>query len=248
MTHPIPKPGVGRRSFLRAAGLGALGVWSAGAAAEGDVPPRVRRYVTLGKTGLKVPDVGFGSSRLSGNEDLVRYALDRGITHFDTAEGYTQGASEATLGRALARAPRRDHFGLQDPLPSQHTRAATLMASLEASLKRLRTDRIEIYLNHAVNDLGRLQNPAWPEFVERAKTQGKIRFSGMSGHGGRLVECLDYAVDNALADVFLVGYNFGQDPAFYEQFVRNFDFVQVQPDPPPRASQGAGTVGSACSP
>jgi predicted aldo/keto reductase-like oxidoreductase len=54
----------------------------------------------------------------------------------------------------------------------------------------------------------------------RAKQQGKIRFTGMSGHGGRLAECLDYAFDHDLVDVVLVGHNFGQDPAFYQRFTR----------------------------
>ena len=91
------------------------------------------------------------------------------------------------------------------------------MRALEGSLRRLRTDRIDVYFNHAVNDVARMQNPEWPEFIARAKKQGKIRFTGMSGHGGRLAECLDYALDHDLVDVLLVAHNFGQDPAFYEK-------------------------------
>ena len=55
-----------------------------------------------GRTGLELPDIGFGSSALSGDEALVRHALARGITYFDTAEDYRGGSSEETLGRALA--------------------------------------------------------------------------------------------------------------------------------------------------
>ncbi len=62
--------------------------------------------------------------------------------------------------------------------------------------------------------------------------QGKIRFTGMSGHAGRLVDCVDYALDNDLVDVLLLAQNFGQDPAFYERFTRTFDFVANQPDLP----------------
>jgi predicted aldo/keto reductase-like oxidoreductase len=232
VAYPIPRPGLPRRDFLKTTGLGALAALGARGARAGEVQSaRVRRYVTLGRTGLRVPDIGFGASRLSGNEGLVRHALERGITHFDTAEGYTRGASETTLGNAL-RGQRERVTVVSKTHCHASTSAGELMGALEASLRRLQSDRIEIYLNHAVNDVRRLQNPAWPEFVEKAKSQGKIRFAGMSGHGGRLVECLDYAVDNRLADVFLVGYNFGQDPAFYEHFVRNFDFVAVQPGLP----------------
>jgi predicted aldo/keto reductase-like oxidoreductase len=108
------------------------------------------------------------------------------------------------------------------------TDQAELMRALEGSLRRLRTDRIDIYFNHAVNEIGRLQNDEWYAFAETAKQQGKIRFTGLSGHGGNLVECIDYAVANDLVDVLLVGYNFGQDPAFYQRFIRNFDFVAPQ--------------------
>ncbi len=230
MGYPLPEAGLGRRDFLKTTSLGAVGLLGArGVRAE--TPARVRRYVPLGDTGIQVPDIGFGASRLSGDEEVVRYALDRGVTHFDTAEGYTGGESETTLGRAL-RGHREGVTLLSKTHCRRSTRVAELMASLEGSLRRLQTDRIDIYLNHAVNDPQRLQNPAWPEFVEKAKAQGKIRFAGMSGHGGRLVECLDYAIDHGLADVFLVGYNFGQDPAFYQQFVRNFDFVAVQNELP----------------
>jgi predicted aldo/keto reductase-like oxidoreductase len=62
--------------------------------------------------------------------------------------------------------------------------------------------------------------------------QGKIRFRGMSGHGGNLAECLDYAIDRDLVDVVLVAHNFGQDPAFYQRFTKSLDFVAVQPDLP----------------
>ena len=54
----------------------------------------------------------------------------------------------------------------------------------------------------------------------------------MSGHGGRLGECLDHALENDLVDVILVAYNFGQDPRFYENFTRGFDLVANQPELP----------------
>ena len=52
-----------------------------------------------------------------------------------------------------------------------------MMAALEGSLRRLQTDYLDIYFNHAVNNVARLQNPEWRAFTERAKEQGKIRFA-----------------------------------------------------------------------
>jgi predicted aldo/keto reductase-like oxidoreductase len=82
--------------------------------------------------------------------------------------------------------------------------------------------------------------------VERAKKQGKIRFSGMSGHGGNLIDCLNVAIDEDLFDVLLVAHNFGQDPAFYERLTRRFDIVANQKGLPPLMKQahakGIGVV------
>jgi aryl-alcohol dehydrogenase-like predicted oxidoreductase len=239
---------IDRRAFLSGClKIGASGVLglaageSLAAVAAAEADPRVRRRVRLGRTGLEIPDVGFGSSRLGDQVDVVQHALDRGITYFDTAESYTNGQSETTLGRALAG--RRDDVILASKTHcNPDTTRAELMRNLEASLRRLRTDRVELYFNHAVNDPARLRNDEWYEFTMRARAQGKIRFTGLSGHSGRLVECLDLAVAENLVDVILVAFNFGQDPAFYEGLTRSLDFVATQPELP-RAVRAARAKG-----
>ena len=57
---------------------------------------RIRRSVALGRTGLQVSDISFGSSRLT-DPALVRHAFSRGVTYFDTAESYRWGGSEEAL-------------------------------------------------------------------------------------------------------------------------------------------------------
>jgi hypothetical protein len=224
-----------RRELLRrgiALGLApALLPLAAGALSAEAEPPRVRRRAKLGRTGLELPDIGFGSSSLSGDDALVQHALARGISYFDTAESYQGGSSEETIGRALAG--HRDEVLLASKQSAgARTKRAELFETLEGSLRRLRTDHIDVYFNHAVNDPARLQNDEWYEFAARAKQAGKIRFTGMSGHGGRLVECLDLAVEKKLVDVVLVAFNFGQDPAFLQRFTGSFDFVARQPELP----------------
>lgn len=222
-----------RRSFLQASALGALLPGARAGAAPGDQSAnRVQRYRRLGRTGFEISDISFGSSRLrDGEEHLIHHALDKGINYFDCADSYTGGSAERVLGRAL-QGVRDEVYLVSKTMSWAGSRQAELMAALEDSLRRLQTDHVDVYLNHAVNDVDRLQNPEWGEFVERARSQGKIRAAGMSGHAGRLISCLDYAIDHDLADVILVAYNFGQDPAFYEQFTRSFDFVAMQPDLP----------------
>jgi hypothetical protein len=200
--------------------------------------------VTLGNTGLEISDISFGSSRTS-DPAVVRHAFERGVNYFDSAEGYKGGESETAIGEALHDV--RDRVFLTSKTKAQADgRAAEMMEALEGSLKRLRTDYVDVYFNHAVNDVERMRNQEWAEFTEKAKQQGKIRFRGMSGHAGNLVECLKFSLDNDLLDVMLAAYNFGQDPAFYAKMLNTFDFITLQPDLPPLLSRahekGVGVV------
>ena len=242
-----------RRRFLGAAALAAAPPTLRASVDERsgrDAGNRVRRYVTLGRTGLEMADISFGSSRLrEGEERLVHHALDKGVNYFDTAESYTGGQSERVLGNAL-KGRREQVVIASKTLAGPVARKWELMANLEASLRRLQTDHVEIYFNHAVNDTARLDNPEWHEFCARAKEQGKILFTGMSGHAGRLVECLDHAFAKDMVDVVLVSLNFGQDPEFHERFIRGFDFVARHPELPRalrRAKElGVGVIAMKC--
>lgn len=244
--EPTPDHGADwtRRDLLRAGGWVGSGVGAAIALdptmagarrPDADGPPRIRRRVTLGRTGVEIPDISFGTFSLEGDEDLVRHAVDRGVTHFDTAESYTEGRAEEVLGRAL-RGRRHEVTITSKNWANPEDRAEHQMAILDTSLKRLGTDYIDLYLNHAVNDVERLASEEWQGFIERAKRQGKIRFAGMSGHAPRLADCMEYALDQKLVDVFLVAYSFAQQPSFKDSlkqylsdWVPSLDIVAGQP-------------------
>jgi len=219
-----------RRAFLgtgAAAGLGAVAT-----AREAKAAPAIQRHVTLGKTGLSVSEIGFGSAS-SQDAFLIHQALDRGVTFFDTAESYRFGWSEEAMGEGLKDVPRDKIVLNSKTKAGASTTEAEMMTALEGSLKRLRTDYLDIYFNHAVNSVDRMQNEAWALFTERAKEQGKIRFRGMSGHGSRLAQCLDYAIDKDLVDVILCAYSFGEDPDLYAKLRHTFHFVAIQSELPP---------------
>jgi predicted aldo/keto reductase-like oxidoreductase len=167
----------------------------------------------------------------AGNEDLVRHAFDCGVNYFDSAETYTGGESETTIGNALKG--KRDKVFLTSKIITRADDSrGSMMTALEGSLRRLQTDHVDVYFNHAVNDPARLKNPEWYEFVSQARSQGKIRFTGMSGHAGNLAQCLDYAIDSGHCDAVLCAHNFGQDPRFFQRFTRNFDMIAIQPELP----------------
>lgn len=240
------KKSLNRRTFLRLGAVTGLasGLSSTALAADSNLTEKdkpgsptgssagsskgVQRYVTLGKTGLRISDISFGSSRLRrGEEYLVDHAFDLGINYFDTAESYSNGYCEPVIGKALKG--KRDKVVIASKtITSARTRRDRMMRSLEASLRNLQTDYIDIYFDHAVNDLDRLKNPEWSAFVDKAKQQGKIRFTGMSGHAGYLAECVEYAAENELFDVMLLAQNFGEDPNFYDRITRSFDIVAKQ--------------------
>ena len=188
----------------------------------------VKSYKRLGRTNLKVSDISFGTSRLrSGEEHLIHHAIDRGINYFDSAEGYTRGQAEKVLGNALTG--KRDQVYLvSKTMIGPETKQTEMMERLEKSLKSLKTDYVDIYMNHAVNDVKVVANPEWLSFIQLAKKQGKIRFTGISGHGGYLVDCINYALDHDMIDIMLTAYNFGQDPKFYEGLTRRFDWIATQ--------------------
>ncbi|MGD2063722.1 MAG: aldo/keto reductase [Nitrospirota bacterium] len=222
-----------RRNFLRfGVGAAAWGVAGMVEASQGPPAPadRIQRYVPLGRTGLKISDISFGSAS-SSDPALVRHALARGVNYFDTAESYRGSNAESAIGEALAGRRHEVILATKTKAGAQERRT-DMMRALEGSLRRLSTDHVDVYFNHAVNDVARMQNEEWREFTDLARRQGKIRFRGMSGHGSHLVECLDYALDADLVDVILVAYNFAQDPSFYDQLRHAFHFVALQPGLP----------------
>ncbi|MGQ4809030.1 hypothetical protein NKDENANG_02426 [Candidatus Entotheonellaceae bacterium PAL068K] len=244
--HPVGA--TSRRTFLKRASLGGAlyglaptFVTAAVARQQGTVAPTIQRYKQLGSTDIKLADISFGGSRLRRNVKLVEQAFGRGINYFDSAESYTGGRSEKTIGKAL-QGKRDQVFLTSKGKFDLDAREPEMMRTLEGSLRRLRTDYIDVYFIHAVNDVRRLQNPEFRAFTEHAKQQGKIRYVGLSGHGGRLIECLEYAIESGWFDVMLVAYNFGQDPAFIQRFTRGFDFIAVIPRLPQvlRKAKAAG--------
>jgi aryl-alcohol dehydrogenase-like predicted oxidoreductase len=151
----------------------------------------------LGKSGLEVSALGLGCMGLSHGYgpatekeaaiQLVRAAFDHGVTFFDTAEAYAQGANEALLGEALE--PFRDQvviatkFGFQDGDPSkgQDSRPERIREVADAALKRLRTDRIDLFYQHRVDANVPMEDVAGT--VRELIAAGKVKHFGMSEAG-----------------------------------------------------------------
>jgi aryl-alcohol dehydrogenase-like predicted oxidoreductase len=128
-------------------------------------------------------------------DDVVSQALEAGITYFDTAEMYNAGASEESLGRALRG--RRDRAIVGSKISPNHTEPAALRAHCEASLRRLGTDYLDLYmvhwpinanaLRHYTDDPALLAHPPSTReaflTLDALRKEGKIRHIGVSNFG-----------------------------------------------------------------
>lgn len=134
----------------------------------------------FGWTGESVPVIGQGTWQMEGDKragavDALRRGLDLGLTHVDTAELYGSGKVEEIVAEAIAG--RRDEvFLVSKVMPSNASRKGTIQAC-ERSLKRLATDRLDVYLLHWPGS-HRLEDTiaAFEELV----SSGKIRYWGVS--------------------------------------------------------------------
>ncbi|MCC2640533.1 MAG: putative NADPH-dependent oxidoreductase [Nitrospira sp.] len=153
--------------------------------ADGMVPRRM-----LGKTGVEVSALCFGGShlgRIDGEAEAIRVlheAIDAGITFMDNAWEYNHGVSEERMGKALQG--RRQQVFLMTKVCSHGRDKKIAMQQLEESLRRLRTDYIDLWQIHEViyvNDPDRHFAPGGAtEALMEAKRQGKVRFLGFTGH------------------------------------------------------------------
>lgn len=151
----------------------------------------------LGRSGLEVSTIGLGCMGISfaygqpmersSAIALVREAVELGITFFDTAEAYGPFTNEALLGEALA--PIRDHvviatkFGFRDGLTTKGTdsRPERIRQVADAALKRLRTDRIDLFYQHRVDPNVPMEDVAGT--VRDLIREGKVKHFGLSEAG-----------------------------------------------------------------
>jgi L-galactose dehydrogenase len=187
--------------------------------------------VVLGRTGLKVSVAGLGAggdSRLGLGQGadnairIIRTALDRGVNFLDTAEAY---GTEEVIGLALCDVPR-DRVVLSTKKTTNGGQALdrqNIVLSLEASLKRLRTDYVDVYHLHGVapEDYAALRERAVPVLLD-LRQQGKIRFLGITEKFAVDPDhrMLGAALDDDVWDVMMVGFNLLNQSARERVFAR----------------------------
>jgi len=214
-----------RQEFLKKSSAAVLGLGLAGVAASPSTgSPKEQEKSTaplpaviLGRSGLSVSVLGFGASRTMEPE-LVRAALDGGITWMDTGRSYFNGRNEIMVGKVVEG--RRKNVVIQSKfrLGADESAGAVLSAegvsrmkrtmdsAIEASLKALGTDYIDVWLIHGASSPELVHHEAVLEFFDRAKKSGKIRAHGFSTHSNQ-IELLKEATRRAFFDVVMAPYN-----------------------------------------
>jgi len=150
------------------------------------------QYRKLGRSEVEVSTVAMGCWAIVGDATwgpqeeadsvaAIEAALDAGITFFDTAEGYGDGYSEELLGRVLAG--RRQRVVIASKVSPANLRAPDVKAACEASLKRLRTDYVDLYQIHWPNPDVPIEETLGA--LAELKAEGKIRLVGCSNFGPR---------------------------------------------------------------
>ncbi|HEY1205419.1 MAG: aldo/keto reductase [Bryobacteraceae bacterium] len=186
-----------RRSFLATAlSLPAVG-FAAGIPDTANTKTPAPRFRVLGKTGLKVTELGFGAEGVS-DVSVIRQALDLGLNFFDTAHAYQGGNNERTLGVALGADRKKVILSSRSYVKDRKM----LEAELDLSLRELKTDYLDIWY------LGANDRPPADEllsFQQAAKKAGKIRFAGFSTHA--CWKLVDF-IKKANFDVVMLPYNF----------------------------------------
>ena len=144
----------------------------------------------LGKTGVQVPIIGYGTAPLGKikimdapllrkSEALLNHAIDQGITYLDTSPDY---GSQPKLGEVMKT--RRDEVFLATKINKR--RKEDLLAEIQQNLKELQTDHVDLVQVHAVNAMADLEAALAPDgaiaALEEARRQGMTRFVGITGH------------------------------------------------------------------
>ncbi|MEE9293705.1 MAG: aldo/keto reductase [Phycisphaerae bacterium] len=210
---------VSRRSFLKAgvttaaaAGL-PLEAWAA------EVPPRQKDPLprrVLGRTGEKVSMLNLGTAEKI-SERLLNAAYDAGIRYFDTADCYTNGASEKVVGEWMAKTGRRKEFFV---VTKDHPKTPDEWVTMvDTRLEVLQTDYIDLFFIHGLGagywgggDDGARDIPKmkeWSAAVDKMKKSHKVHFVGFSTHTKLplRIELLNNAAAGGWVDAIMVAYD-----------------------------------------
>ena len=218
-----------RRHFLKRTSLGILGSgltsFKGNHFLSDDPYQYAIAYRRLGRTGALVSDIGTGDPY---NDAVLRATLNAGVNFIETSEGYGNGRSEERIGRVIQDFNRETLYIATKASPNLKLFKSTedVIERANASLNRLQTSYIDLYMIHQAQNLFRVKDDYFHRACDRLKREGKIRHVGLSCHGHFLykdtLESLEdimmSAIEDGRFDVLFFPYNF-MEPDMGERII-----------------------------
>lgn len=216
-----------RRDFLKTSAVTTAAIASSSLHVQAaENKQTVKRYQEIGRTGLKMSDISFGTGKLPSPSMILR-AIDRGINYFDTAPDY--GPAEKYIGQAMNRIQRdkiilASKFCTPPSYPSHlppESKKQDYINAVEASLSLMKTDYLDFCFVHAIGEqskdkgteLKRLLSEEMLSAYESLKKAGKVRFLAVSSHGpDNMEDLLLEAVRSGHYDMIMMSFNFMKFP------------------------------------
>jgi len=216
------KQSVSRRRFLGSAAAAAAGAGmglpkiASPRPGKETAQPKIKEYRKLGRTKFKVSDIGLGAGSVT-DPALMEAILDSGINYIDSAESYRQGQVERTLGEVMMPRDRKSLFITSKlGLKESDTKKGLKERALKC-LERIRSEYVDCMMIHMPSTVSLMKHEGFHAAIRELKSEGKVRFCGLSQHGSQwrdLPETMEKvclaAADDGRFDVMLFVYNFIQ--------------------------------------
>ena len=181
---------------------------------------RIKEFRTLGRTGFKASDIGFGAGNLT-DPVILEAALDMGVNYIDTGEHYTRGNSERAIGKVIKNRDRKSLF-ITTKLNFSwgKTDKEGLKQRFLKCLERLQTDYADCLMIHMAPSVEQLKHEPYHQAIRELRAEGKVRYTGLSNHGtenrfaGNTIDDMEKVVlaaaEDGRFDVVLFVHNFIQ--------------------------------------
>lgn len=219
MNQDNQRGNLSRRKFFRIGGILAAGTTIGCKASQGGIKQdqeeskKIKSFRRLGRTGFKVSDISMGTTRLN-DQNVVRYAYDHGVNYFDTAEGYGNGQSERFIGQTMPFMDREKIFITTKLHIDEQETEQSIIERFSKCQERLQTEYVDCLYMHGVTRVDLLNHAAFHSAVKKLKSDGRLRFIGLSSHGpyrkedDSMEKVLVAAAEDGRFDVMLLIYNF----------------------------------------
>ncbi len=175
--------------------------------------PGIKKTKVLGRTGFKASDISMGTTRVK-EANVIRYAYDKGVNYFDTAEGYGGGESEKLIGQNMQFMDRKNIFITSKIHINEDESTDSILDRFKKCQERLKTDYIDAFYIHNPSSVELLNHKSFHAATKQLKADGRLKFIGVSSHGSRrgrddsMETILSAAAEDGRFDMMLLIYNF----------------------------------------